>query len=149
MEKKRQGYEKIMAGVEEIATILGISLNGLPALELFAMQAYISGVLGGNAEIAEKIIKLALSKAHGNNPEKELRKLQKKVSELDLKQISQGPKSLLSDLESLKTAANDPIIVHHFSKRTRLAQSRLPATGGIFSRWKDQGNIIRGPKKLK
>lgn len=137
MEQSQTNFEDIVAGVERIASVLGISLNGLATIELFAVQAYISGVLGGNTEIAEKIMKLACSMAEGKNPQKEIDKLKNRV-------VIHESLNVNPPLTEQKPP--QPKASLHFSNRTELARKRLPKTGGRFAKWKPH-TIFRGPKK--
>ncbi len=142
-------YEEITGNIDKIAGILGIGLTGF-ASDLYERQTFLTKRLGGNSEIAEKVVTLARKIAEGKSSQKEIEKLRRKVEALDLPietaPASPGVKASLEDNQILPVPA--PVKNPHFSKRTALARNRLPRSGGHFAKW-SIGTIFRGPRNRK
>lgn len=134
-------YEEITDGISEIANMLGVGIHGLLSGfdDLYAAQTLLTERLDGHSEIAERIVTLAQKMAEGKHPQREINKLRRRVEALDLP-IETAPASPSAEVVS---NANEP-----FARRTALARSRLPKTGGWFADWKP-GTISRGPRNIK
>lgn len=129
-------YEKIIANVEKIAGILGVGFSSLSSSDLYKAQTFLSEKLGEN--VAETVIRLAESMAKGNNPQKEMGKLQKKVASFN------SPSQSISSKNAESQISNPP-----FYRRIQLLFKRLPKSDRVYSRGLRNRSVHRGPNRYK
>ena len=146
-------YEEILNNANEILVTIGLSTQALinNSDDLFTVQEFIKGKLGGNERDAETIMRLAKRMAEGKNPQREIEKLRKKVTiipEMPTSSVLPNVPTIevptSSALPNVQTINEKP----PFFRRTALARNRLPKSGGHFAKW-SIGTIFRGPRNRK
>lgn len=157
METHDLSYEDTVAGVELILETLGFPLLGLTdGGDLYAALSL--SLRSRDTDLIDRLLRLGERLAQGFNPQREIAKLAKRLEPPP----SQTPKSLsgtiVFPIRPQTLSVNMQITSGNLNGigarepweyRNKLAESRLPNTGGMFSRPIRNRQVHRGPGRYK